>query len=451
MSNERATSGNDSVSNEAYLEYLARTNETVDVVTTEDIYNQFGVLLIAKGERINHRSAQILNQHKLSDSLDNQISIKNCKSNDDIYQDILTLIQQNPEIREIHQESEFDDALREFCVTHSFHRSLRQKLSVMANQLPYYYNEAIFGAWLSCLIAKEMGQTREECFNALAGGLFHDLGLLFLPEATTQSEKLTDEQWRALQSHTVIGKKIIEETASLPESVALGIFEHHERLDQTGYPTQKPGDKLTILGQIIGCTDLLDHLCHYELKDQNQPLRGAIPYFKIHGNAYRGDVTRVLFNILGRSTKTDDVADQAAFDSLILKIRKVNQYLPDLAKLPKALLGLQEKLKASDTGKTILSSAEIVYEAVSKSGLDTEYMQEWLSEEIAVEEFDLLIETSAMQYELLWLFKRLGWNIEQLLSKNKHTAAEKLVVPILTKFHKALTGLLDKAWLGFES
>ena len=67
--------------------------------------------------------------------------------------------------------------------------------------------------------------------------LMHDIGKVRTPlEILNKPDKLTDEEFAIMKRHTVDGAEILRETPDIPALAPVVAFEHHLRLDGTGYP-----------------------------------------------------------------------------------------------------------------------------------------------------------------------------------------------------------------------
>ena len=68
-------------------------------------------------------------------------------------------------------------------------------------------------------------------------GLMHDIGKIRTPsEILTKPEKLTDPEFAIMKKHPVDGAEMLRRRLELPPLVAVVAFEHHLRIDGTGYP-----------------------------------------------------------------------------------------------------------------------------------------------------------------------------------------------------------------------
>ncbi len=83
----------------------------------------------------------------------------------------------------------------------------------------------------------------------------HDLGKVGIPsEILTRPGILTDEEMDFVQSHSVIGERILAGAPSL-EGVASMVRSSHERWDGAGYPDGLAGNDIPIGARIVFVVD----------------------------------------------------------------------------------------------------------------------------------------------------------------------------------------------------
>jgi HD-GYP domain-containing protein (c-di-GMP phosphodiesterase class II) len=67
--------------------------------------------------------------------------------------------------------------------------------------------------------------------------LMHDIGKVKTPaEILNKPDKLTNEEFAIMKRHTIDGAEILRTTTDIPPLAPVVAFEHHLRLDGTGYP-----------------------------------------------------------------------------------------------------------------------------------------------------------------------------------------------------------------------
>ena len=86
----------------------------------------------------------------------------------------------------------------------------------------------------------------------------HDLGKLFIPPAILQKpDKLTNEEYKVMKTHTTIGYNMCMKDERL-RPYAAGPLYHHEALNGTGYPQGLTKKDIPYEGQIIRVADEYD-------------------------------------------------------------------------------------------------------------------------------------------------------------------------------------------------
>ena len=113
-------------------------------------------------------------------------------------------------------------------------------------------------AYISCLIAQELGWSPEQVDVLRKIALLHDIGKIGIKDSVlNKPDKLTDEEYEQMKQHTTIGAEILKELTSLP-NVEYGAKYHHERYDGSGYPQGLSGEEIPIEARIIGVADAFD-------------------------------------------------------------------------------------------------------------------------------------------------------------------------------------------------
>lgn len=110
-------------------------------------------------------------------------------------------------------------------------------------------------------IGKELGFNDSILEELEISALLHDVGKIGIPdEVLNKPGKLTDEEYKIIQSHTIIGGDLLSEIDFLSKNIPLGALEHHEKLDGTGYPYQKKEDEISLFGKLLAVADIYDAL-----------------------------------------------------------------------------------------------------------------------------------------------------------------------------------------------
>src|SRR5262249_37294403 len=88
--------------------------------------------------------------------------------------------------------------------------------------------------------------------------LMHDIGKVRTPlEVLNKPDKLTDAEFVIMKRHVVEGAEMLRKTPDVPTLAPVIAFEHHLRLDGTGYPDVKRG-ALNIGTMLCSIADVYD-------------------------------------------------------------------------------------------------------------------------------------------------------------------------------------------------
>jgi putative nucleotidyltransferase with HDIG domain len=120
-------------------------------------------------------------------------------------------------------------------------------------------------------IAERLGLSHDQQQLAHLCGLVHDIGKVGLPAGLLEKPgKLTLEERRRMEEHSVIGERILAKVDDYAE-IALIVRHHHERMDGNGYPDRLMGDQIPLVSRILAVADA------YNAMTSGRPYRDAMP------------------------------------------------------------------------------------------------------------------------------------------------------------------------------
>src|SRR5690606_1819289 len=91
------------------------------------------------------------------------------------------------------------------------------------------------------------------------GALLHDIGKIFIPPSIlNKPSHLTDEEFEIVKAHTEYGYDLLRKQHQFPMVVAHCAYQHHERIDGSGYPRGLKNYEIHKFGKIIGVADVFD-------------------------------------------------------------------------------------------------------------------------------------------------------------------------------------------------
>ena len=118
-------------------------------------------------------------------------------------------------------------------------------------------------AFIAMLIAKEAGWSPLEIEDAGLAGLVHDIGEIKIPSQITRKRtELSKAEINYLRMHVQYGYEQLTSLNAFSLKVRQAAYQHHERLDGSGYPQGLKGDQLDPLSRLIAVVDSFDEQLH---------------------------------------------------------------------------------------------------------------------------------------------------------------------------------------------
>jgi len=125
----------------------------------------------------------------------------------------------------------------------------------------HLYSHVVDVCALGVVLGIEMGLEEQALQSLAMGGLLHDIGYIRLPNNLVRNRQHAGEADRVLLGkHSEVGHAIATSSGDLSPDIKQIILEHHERLDGAGEPHGLAGERLSLLGQVIGLVDQFDQL-----------------------------------------------------------------------------------------------------------------------------------------------------------------------------------------------
>ena len=116
---------------------------------------------------------------------------------------------------------------------------------------------------LARTIAQEMGLPENQVDGLRLAGTIHDLGKVSIPaEILSKPTRLTDLEYRLIQDHSQTGYDILK-GIDFPWPIAEMVFQHHERMDGSGYPQGLKGDSILIEARILMVADVVEAIASH--------------------------------------------------------------------------------------------------------------------------------------------------------------------------------------------
>lgn len=123
----------------------------------------------------------------------------------------------------------------------------------------YIFTHSLNVTLYSLAIGIELKLPSSQLEDIGLGAIMHDIGKVAIPkEILLKPERLTNEEFTVIKTHATEGFELLRNTQTVPLLVAHCAFQHHERLDGSGYPRGIKEQDIHDYAKIIAVADVFD-------------------------------------------------------------------------------------------------------------------------------------------------------------------------------------------------
>jgi PAS domain S-box-containing protein len=128
---------------------------------------------------------------------------------------------------------------------------------------PYTAGHQSRSSHLASAIATEMGLTRDIIDGLRMAGAIHDIGKLAVPtEILSKPTKLTNLEFSLIKEHSKSGFEMLKDVESI-WPLAKIVYQHHERMNGTGYPRNLKGEEILLEARILAVADVVEAMASH--------------------------------------------------------------------------------------------------------------------------------------------------------------------------------------------
>ena len=122
----------------------------------------------------------------------------------------------------------------------------------------------------------EMGLPEEELDGIRMAAVVHDIGKISLPaEILSKPARLAEVEFNLIKTHPQKGYDILKEIA-FPWPIARMVWQHHERMDGSGYPLGIPGEEILLGARVLAVADVVEAMASHRSYRQMPGLEKAL-------------------------------------------------------------------------------------------------------------------------------------------------------------------------------
>jgi HD-GYP domain-containing protein (c-di-GMP phosphodiesterase class II) len=108
-----------------------------------------------------------------------------------------------------------------------------------------------------------MGLAQEKVEGIRMAGIIHDIGKLSIPaEILSKPTKLTNIEFSLIKVHSQSGYEMMKNVES-PWPLSQIVYQHHERMNGSGYPRNLKGDEILMEARIMAVADVVEAMASH--------------------------------------------------------------------------------------------------------------------------------------------------------------------------------------------
>ncbi len=187
-------------------------------------------------------------------------------------------------IRDITERKQIE--LREHEVASRIEHAMLGTIDVVSRMMdlrdPYTSGHERRVGEVAAAIAAEMGLDADTQRGLRVAGNLHDVGKITVPaEILSKPGKLSALEFEMIKGHAELGYQVLKDI-DFPWPVAEVAYQHHERIDGSGYPRGLKGDAILIDARIMAVADVV------EAMSSHRPYREGMGIDKAVADIERG-------------------------------------------------------------------------------------------------------------------------------------------------------------------
>ncbi|GAB4326735.1 MAG: hypothetical protein Kow0074_21640 [Candidatus Zixiibacteriota bacterium] len=200
----------------------------------------------------------------------------------------------------------------------------------------YTYYHSVCVAIYSIAVGLRLGFNRHRLTQLGIAALFHDIGKVKLSkDLITKPDEYNEDDWVEIKRHPILGALTLANLKHIDADTAVamaGAFEHHLRMDMTGYPELSAPRTLHVFSRIIALCDAFDAMTSGRVyqKDHISPDEALRRLIHKGRQWYDPIIVKALVHVLGVFPVGTLVRLSDQSTAIVMKCNADDLYAPDV-------------------------------------------------------------------------------------------------------------------------
>lgn len=305
---------------------VTEVGEHSDIVAQDDIYAANGIKLLAKGAKINRSTWDRLAAHKLTAPLDLLLATVDSVNEISLARDMDMMITSDSILTTMSTRSGDSLSLKFLLGRLRLPAAAAFRLTVMRHDRKRLFDHSLRVAIIAHHIGIRMSLPAVQQEYLLLASLCHDFGEMHTdPEILAPHRTIESTERRFIYVHPVTGYVVLQQMSDIPPDVLQAVFQHHERLDGSGYPSGDAGDQICLLARIIAVAET------FEAVMRRFDTRRLYITFRLSQRRLDVAVINALYDLLPEHLHSKDVEiAERSFDQAIARMSHLFKDWPAL-------------------------------------------------------------------------------------------------------------------------
>ena len=413
------------------VQSVVRMGDHRNVYTNQAIFTTNKIKLVEKGVKVDSALYERLISHKLVPKIDECLSIDSAITQKHLQEYARKLLESDPGMFLINNEKRTREKILQSIAEIPLLPPLAFKLTVASDQRPDIYDHSVRVALIALFLAiKSFFFSQKELVTFAAAAIFHDLGILHIPpELLKPGRRLQKSERHYLYTHPITGYLLLRKYTEYHPEISRTVFEHHERMDGSGYPRGLRAEEICLGAQILMLAEVANTV--FERSARSQTLAKLSILLRINQTKFNIDLSNRLITMLQGMTREEEcpVDEEAStFTEMVSFERKLSEVEQILQNWHETTLDLQEtKTPMSPLFSIIGERIQGLKHSLHYAGFDLE--DTTLLTEIGREDQEAMRELSILVGETHWQLSEIIYEAHRRL--NEAEIKEELQHPVI--------------------
>lgn len=171
----------------------------------------------------------------------------------------IQFVYNNAESKELSDTT--DSIANDLLATIESNNAIAIDISALKTSDEYTFKHSVDVATIAMIVAKKQGLPKAQIREIGVAGLLHDVGKIKIPtEILNKPGRLDDNEFAIMKQHPVYSYELIKDRNDFGPAVSLGVLQHHEKINGSGYPMKMPAEKICPYAKILSVADIYDAL-----------------------------------------------------------------------------------------------------------------------------------------------------------------------------------------------